>query len=54
MINQKLEVSDIKVNVPKFINNEMCTLFSDAVKLRNLLFKNIKNKVITELDFTGV
>ena len=31
----------------------MCTLFSDAVKLRNLLFTNIKNNVTTELDFTG-
>jgi hypothetical protein len=43
----------MKINVPKFINNFMCTLPSDAKKLHDELLTNIQKKEISYIDFEG-
>jgi len=43
----------MKINVPEFIDNRMCTLPNDAEKLQAELFANIQKKEISLIDFSG-
>ena len=43
----------MKINIPQFINNTMCTLPTDAEKLRKQFLANIQKKEISHVDFKG-
>ena len=43
----------MKINVPQFIGNTMCTLPNDAEKLRTKLVTNIQKKETSFIDFKG-
>ena len=43
----------MKINVPEFIGNAMCTLPNDAEKLQTELIANIRKKEISYIDFRG-
>lgn len=41
----------MKINVPQFIDNLMCTLPDDAEKLQVALLANIRKKEVSYIDF---